>query len=528
MPKVPVYVRQAGASAAPSFRQSVVSSEGAIYTATKAAERGQQAVSAGLSQFGAAMERIQEDRDSAEFARVLADASQRKSALLYGTNGLMTAKGKDAEGMSERIAEGLSKIDTEFARGLSANQARRFSAASANLNASLMSAGLKQQSAALAKYRTDESLRVLDNTVALMAQRFVADPGSPLDESSMMAEEDSFAEVASALYGSVSPENVRRVRQSAYEGAVLQIAQKDPLAAEKFFGANKSLFEASQRAEVEQKLEKAALPQRAQIQAEALWKEFGEDTAKGQDYIRDHYHGSQQSVYMSAYDGLANDKIRAANDANYKAMDQVYDLARRGKTKEALKLAKEYSWPSRQMYWQAVDVANGLSGVGRSRRAGSGTGSRAKYDPAVSQIILEASQDNSLYAAYPTFESFRDAFGTKIKPKELEHYRKIYEGGFGKPSNEKLFDDVLASHKIKSPAAVASFRDAASVEYQRFFAVTKRPPDEKELVAILEGLCETIYVNEAGKIVQPAMWHRRKVKKYELGGKQGSLLYPVK
>ncbi|KEJ92724.1 hypothetical protein [Synergistes jonesii] len=264
-----------------------------------------QYVAQGARDLAAGIEKMARDRAEAGALAAYNDYVSRSSHLLYDPNtGLMHAKGAGAEGLSGRAHQAHKVLKDEIMSALPAGQRRLFAERTASYDRGVGSACMKLEGEQMSLYKQEEAERTLKTiytAAALNPEGF-----------SMEAQEDAFREITIARYGDQGPEanlkNSGLVRSEFFIGMIQQAAQNDPTRAETLVKEYGGYIEPADAQKLKGAVEKAALPAKAQAEAQRLLEKYGADgLASALADVRDAHEGKEEDVYLGYVNSLFAD-----------------------------------------------------------------------------------------------------------------------------------------------------------------------------------------------------------------------------
>lgn len=264
-----------------------------------------QYVAQGARDLAAGIEKMARDRAEAGALAAYNDYVGRSSHLLYDPNtGLMHAKGAGAEGLSGRAYQAHKALKDEIMSALPAGQRRLFMERTASYDRGVGSACMKLEGEQMSLYKQEEAERTLKTiytAAALNPEGF-----------SMEAQEDAFREITIARYGDQGPEanlkNSALVRSEFFIGMIQQAAQNDPTRAEALVKEYEGYIEPADAQKLKSAVEKAALPAKAQAEAQRLLEKYGADgLASALADVRGAHEGKEEDVYLGYVNSLFAD-----------------------------------------------------------------------------------------------------------------------------------------------------------------------------------------------------------------------------
>ncbi|KEJ91606.1 hypothetical protein [Synergistes jonesii] len=264
-----------------------------------------QYVAQGARDLATGIEKMARDRAEAGALTAYNDYVSRSSRLLYDPNtGLMHAKGAGAEGLSGRVYQAHKALKDEIMSALPAGQRRLFMERTASYDRGVGSACMKLEGEQMSLYKQEEAERTLKTIYTAAAL-------NP-DGFSMEAQEDAFREITIARYGDQGPEanlkNSALVRSEFFIGMIQQAAQNDPTRAEALVKEYGGYIEPADAQKLKGAVEKAALPVKAQAEAQRLLEKYGADgLASALADVRGAHEGKEEDVYLGYVNSLFAD-----------------------------------------------------------------------------------------------------------------------------------------------------------------------------------------------------------------------------
>ncbi|WP_216092837.1 hypothetical protein, partial [Synergistes jonesii] len=195
-------------------------------------------------------------------------------------------------------------LKDEIMSALPAGQRRLFAERTASYDRGVGSACMKLEGEQMSLYKQEEAERTLKTiytAAALNPEGF-----------SMEAQEDAFREITIARYGDQGPEanlkNSGLVRSEFFIGMIQQAAQNDPTRAETLVKEYGGYIEPADAQKLKGAVEKAALPAKAQAEAQRLLEKYGADgLASALADVRDAHEGKEEDVYLGYVNSLFAD-----------------------------------------------------------------------------------------------------------------------------------------------------------------------------------------------------------------------------
>lgn len=472
--------------------------------AARLSEQGGEAIAKGLSDFAAGIDRLAEDRDRAKATEALNEYMNRSSALLYDpASGLMLASGAGAEGLASRAYKGHLDLRGEIGGRLSGRQRRMFAEAIAPYDRNVGANAMRREGELMAEYRRDQGLLGVKNSAALFAN----DP----DAFSIEAQEELVSQYTVAIFGDqgaeANVENSRKVRQMLISQMAISIAAKDPLKAEEFLAREGDALDPAAREALAAEVEKAALPVKAQAEAQGLLAKYGADgLASALSEVRESHSGRDEDVYLRYVNSLFADARAARNEREAARFDEIVGLIRQGARVDKIDEAiRAVPWSKMSTVYQLEDMRDRHFRRGAWAPGGSGAG-RIKSDPAAIYELTDLRAAGKLVDAFPTWESFREVYEKRLAPSKYEEYYNLWHEASGRKrgrestrihvrANETV-DFFVKKSRIREEAKVALLKDEVNRSLDAHRAKHGAEPTFSEVYQIVEGLCQKVALED--------------------------------
>lgn len=287
----------------------------AMTAAAGMSARAGEYIARGMHDLAAGIDKMARDRTEAGALAAYNDYVSRSSKLLYDADtGLMHAKGAGAEGLADRAYKAHKTLKDEIMHKLPAGQRKLFADRTASYDRSVGVSCMKHEGEQMSIYRQEEA----DRTLSTICTAAALDP----DSFSMEAQEDAFREITIAKFGDQGAEanlkNSGLVRSAFFMGMIQQVAQSDPMRAEALVAEYGRYMEPADAQKLKISVEKAALPAKAQAEAQRLFEKYGVDgIAQALAEVREKYEGQEEDRYISYLNSYYTDKVQERN-ATYK------------------------------------------------------------------------------------------------------------------------------------------------------------------------------------------------------------------
>lgn len=486
-----------------SVRRDTNSPEAAGFMrAAQARASGGEAIARGVQAFAAGIDKMAEDRDRAKALAAYNDYVTKSSELLYNADsGFMNAQGAGAEGLAYRVNEAHNTLRGEVADGLSSRQRRLFMESAASYDRDVARSAMRYEGRAMAEYRRTEGARTLEN----MAAAFAAAP----DDISIETQEESIYSVTMALFGDQGEEanaaNVRSVRSDFISKAALLIAERDPLRAEAFVRENAGLMDEAAAENVRLKVEASALPVKARSEAEELLSQYGEDgMTEALAAVREAHAGPEAEDYAKYVKSVFGEAKTARAERETEAFDNIVGMIRCGEPLHRINDAIEaVPWARKATVYQLEDMRDRRFGIGAFAPDGSG-GGRIKSDPAAVRELTDLKMTGKLTERFPTWESFREAYESRLAPSKYEEYANIWLDVSGKKRSREAAhinasaayyaDHFIEKYHINNEGKQALFRDEMNRSLDAHRAKYGKEPTHSEIYQMAEALGEEIVI----------------------------------
>ena len=486
-----------------SVRRDTNSPEAAGFIrAAQARASGGEAIARGVQAFAAGIDKMAEDRDRAKALAAYNDYVTKSSELLYNADsGFMNAQGAGAEGLAYRVNEAHNTLRGEVAEGLSSRQRRLFMESAASYDRDVARSAMRYEGRAMAEYRRTEGARTLEN----MAAAFAAAP----DDISIETQEESIYSVTMALFGDQGEEanaaNVRSVRSDFISKAALLIAERDPLRAEAFVRENAGLMDEAAAEATRIKVEASALPVKARAEAEVLLSQYGEDgMTEALAAVREAHAGPEAEDYAKYVKSVFGEAKTARAERETEAFDNIVGMIRCGEPLHRINDAIEaVPWARKATVYQLEDMRDRRFGIGAFAPDGSG-GGRIKSDPAAVRELTDLKMTGKLTERFPTWESFREAYESRLAPSKYEEYANIWLDVSGKKRSREAAhinasaayyaDHFIEKYHINNEGKQALFRDEMNRSLDAHRAKYGKEPTHSEIYQMAEALGEEIVI----------------------------------
>ena len=287
----------------------------AMTAAAGMSARAGEYIARGMHDLAAGIDKMARDRTEAGALAAYNDYVSRSSKLLYDADtGLMHARGAGAEGLADRAYKAHKTLKDEIMHKLPAGQRKLFADRTASYDRSVGVSCMKHEGEQMSIYRQEEA----DRTLSTICTAAALDP----DSFSMEAQEDAFREITIAKFGDQGAEanlkNSGLVRSAFFMGMIQQVAQSDPMRAEALVAEYGRYMEPADAQKLKISVEKAALPAKAQAEAQRLFEKHGVDgIAQALAEVREKYEGQEEDRYLSYLNSYYTDKVQERN-ATYK------------------------------------------------------------------------------------------------------------------------------------------------------------------------------------------------------------------
>lgn len=309
--KAPEYKRQVSDSGPERFRQQAPSAAGFARAAAVTAE-GAASVGRALAGAGNAAFRISEENDKRTAAAAVNDYVERSNAYLYDPDkGYRRVQGEGVRGLAGRVGQDMGRMRSEVSGKLSRNQARLFEEAVRDFDIGVNRQVSVYEGETMAAWHKDQGEKLAANGAVAWAN----DPGMSPEALSATFIMPATIAVFGDQGAEVNFKNAQTVMSTMIAKTALLKAESDPLAAEAFFAEHVSDMEPAEAEALRLKVEKAALPVRAQAEAEALLAKHGVDgLSSAIAEVRESYKGKDEDVYLGYVNSLYSD-VRQAQHA---------------------------------------------------------------------------------------------------------------------------------------------------------------------------------------------------------------------
>lgn len=467
--------------------------------------RAGESIARGMQDLAAGIDKMARDRAEAGALAAYNDYVDRSSHLLYDPDtGLMHAKGAGAEGLSDRAYQAHKKLKDEISRTLPAAQRKLFADRTASYDRSVGMSCMKLEGEQMSLYKREEAERTLSTICTAAA----LDP----DGFSMEAQEDAIKEITIAMFGDQGPEanlkNSGRVRSTFFMGMIQQVAQNDPMHAEKLLQEYGRYMEPDEAQKLKLSIDKASMPVKAQAEAQRLFERYGIDgLAQALAEIRDTYEGKEEDLYISYANSLFSDAQQARNAARDKVCDAAADMLnhKAGYSKISAYLAQNEALLGPRLFRRLKDDAEREYGVGRyAPRAvygGGGTGSgRTSLAPAAKMALFYKAKEELMSGKYASAAEFAEAYanaGFSYTDLQRLAYPVFGKNGAGSGGKDKFnkFNALSVVTKMtkdygldESPEEEMAFWGAFSAACQDKEKEKKAPLSNEEMVGIARDM----------------------------------------
>lgn len=318
--KAPEYKRQVSDSGPERFRQQAPSAAGFARAAAVTAE-GAASLGRALAGAGDAAFKISEENDKRTAAAAVNDYIERCNAYLYDPDrGYRRAQGEGVRGLAGRVGEDMGRMRSEVAGRLSRNQAKLFEEAVRDFDIGVNRQVSVYEGETMAAWHKDQGERLAANGAVAWAN----DPGMSPEALSAAFIMPATIAVFGDQGAEVNFKNAQTVMSTMIAKTALLKAESDPLAAEAFFAEHMSDMEPAEAEALRLKIEKAALPVKAQAEAQELLAKHGVDgLSSALAEAREAHDGKDEDVYLGCVNSLFAD-ARAERDARREVVKEGF------------------------------------------------------------------------------------------------------------------------------------------------------------------------------------------------------------
>lgn len=459
-----------------------------------------------LTAMGARFVKMQEDHDAAEVMEAAnewheyvnqyfndPEKGMKATRQLANAKGLYDDTSKYLEVVTERCAQNL--------RTPQQKQAFLKSVAGSRLSAEEKASVYEAQE--MGKYAKQTTQQTVQSAIASVAE----DPTPTNFNANFERARD-----AVLFYMRGADEESQRIaveglRSDFHAGIITNRMQTDPITAEKYFEQVKGEILPEARVKLEQDVRNAALEIKARAEAEVLLSQYGEDgMTEALAAVREAHAGPEAEDYAKYVKSVFGEAKTARAERETEAFDNIVGMIRRGEPLHRINDAIEaVPWARKATVYQLEDMRDRRFGIGAFAPDGSG-GGRIKSDPAAVRELTDLKMTGKLTERFPTWESFREAYESRLAPSKYEEYANIWLDASGKKRSREAAhinasaayyaDHFIEKYHINNEGKQALFRDEMNRSLDAHRAKYGKEPTHSEIYQMAEALGEWVVIED--------------------------------
>ena len=486
------------------IRRSPAAPQGAFGVVDRSGEILADAAQKAAAQFEIVAKRRQEDWDKAKVNEAVSRYLKWDQETRFDPQkGLMFTTGANAKGLFERSLDMYEK-QAEALGGELENERQRtmFREAVIPHERAATFALSRQESTEVRKWNAEQAEERLKNEAAALAAGF----DSPEAVDAAIA---SARQVNLTINGDqgieTNDKNETDVMRRLVAYGLDSLVKSDPLRAEAMLERFKSIYDGVSYEKLRDAVSKAALPVKAQGEAERLLSEFGADgMTEALAAVREAHGGPEAEDYAKYVKSVFGEAKAARAERETEAFDNIVGMIRRGEPLHRINEAIEaVPWARKATVYQLEDMRDRRFGIGAFAPDGSG-GGRIKSDPAAVRELTDLKATGKLTERFPTWESFREAYESRLAPSKYEEYANIWLDASGKKRSReaahinanaaRYADHFIEKYRIREEGKQALFRDEMNRSLDAHRAKYGKEPTHSELYQMAETLGEEIVI----------------------------------
>ena len=488
------------------IRRSPAAPQGAFGVADRSGEVFADAAKKAAAQFEEVTKRRQDDWDKAKVNEAVSRYLKWDQETRFDPQkGLMFTTGANANGLFERSLDIYEK-QAEALGGELENERQRtmFREAVIPHERAATFALSRQESTEVRKWNAEQAEERLKNEAVTLAAGF--DSPEAVD-----AAISSARQVNLTINGDQGKEtndkNEMDVMRRLIGYGLDSLVNTDPLRAEAMLERFKKAFDGVSYEKLRQAVSKAALPVKARSEAEGLLSQYGEDgMTEALAAVREAHAGPEAEDYAKYVKSVFGEAKTARAERETEAFDNIVGMIRRGEPLHRINEAIEaVPWARKATVYQLEDMRDRRFGIGAFAPDGSG-GGRIKSDPAAVRELTDLKMTGKLTERFPTWESFREAYESRLAPSKYEEYANIWLDASGKKRSREAAhinasaayyaDHFIEKYHINNEGKQALFRDEMNRSLDAHRAKYGKEPTHSEIYQMAEALGEWVVIED--------------------------------
>lgn len=486
------------------IRRSPAAPQGAFGVVDRSGEILADAAQKAAAQFEAVAKRRQEDWDKAKVNEAVSRYLKWDQETRFDPQkGLMFTTGANANGLYDRSLDIYANQAETMAGELENDRQRMmFREAIMPHERAATFALSRQESAEVRKWNAEQAEERLKNEAVTLAAGF--DSPEAVD-----AAISSVRQVNLTINGDQGAEtndkNEMDIMRRLIGYGLDSLLSTDPMRAEAMLERFKKAFDGVSYEKLRQAVSKAALPVKARSEAEELLSQYGEDgMTEAFAAVREAHVGPEAEDYAKYVKSVFGEAKAARVERETEAFDDIVGMIRRGEPLHRINEAIEaVPWARKATVYQLEDMRDRRFGIGAFAPGGSG-GGRIKSDPAAVRELTDLKMTGKLTERFPTWESFREAYESRLAPSKYEEYANIWLDASGKKRSREAAhinasaayyaDHFIEKYRIREEGKQALFRDEMNRSLDAHRAKYGKEPTHSEIYQMAEALGEQVVI----------------------------------